>query len=81
MASRPIKYIFHLIEIVALLDSKKIDHKSLQEFIDTSSSSGKLIFHIFRELAGFERNLIRERTQAARGEKGGWLKKLSSDKS
>ena len=27
-------------------------------------SSGKLIFHVFGALAEFERNLIRERTQA-----------------
>ena len=53
-----------LIEMVALLEKKGIGLKSLQESIDTSSSSGKLIFHIFGALAEFERNLIRERTQA-----------------
>ena len=52
------------IEMVALLESKGIGLKSLQEAINTSSSSGKLIFHIFGALAEFERNLIRERTQA-----------------
>ncbi|MCP4826568.1 MAG: recombinase family protein, partial [Shimia sp.] len=51
--------------------------KSLQESIDTTSSGGQLIFHMFGVLAEFERNLIRERTQAgltaarARGRKGG----------
>jgi len=76
-----------LIEMVALLDSKKIGLRSLHESIDTSSSSGKLIFHIFGALAEFERNLIRERTHAglqaarARGRKGGRPKKLSNDKS
>lgn len=75
-----------LIEIVALLDSKKIGLRSLHESIDTSSSSGKLIFHIFGALAEFERNLIRERTHAglqaarARGRQGGRPKKLSTDK-
>ncbi len=75
-----------LIEVVALLDSKKIGLRSLHESIDTSSSSGKLIFHIFGALAEFERNLIRERTHAglvaarARGKKGGRPKKLSPDK-
>jgi DNA invertase Pin-like site-specific DNA recombinase len=75
-----------LIEMVALLESKKIGLKSLQEMIDTSSSSGKLVFHIFGALAEFERNLIRERTQAglnaarARGRKGGRPKVLGSDK-
>lgn len=75
-----------LIEMVTLLDSKGIGLKSLQEVIDTSSSSGKLIFHIFGALAEFERNLIRERTQAglqaarARGRKGGRPKSLDKDK-
>lgn len=75
-----------LIEMVTLLDSKKIGLKSLNESIDTSSTSGKLIFHIFAALAEFERNLIRERTNAglqaarARGRKGGRPKKLSKDK-
>ncbi|WP_439709820.1 helix-turn-helix domain-containing protein [Vibrio hyugaensis] len=54
--------------------------------MDTSSSSGKLVFHIFGALAEFERNLIRERIQAgllaarARGRKGGRPKSLSKDK-
>lgn len=75
-----------LIEMVAALDEKKIGLKSLHESIDTSSSSGKLIFHIFGALAEFERNLIRERTHAglqaarARGRKGGRPHKLSEDK-
>ena len=75
-----------LIEMVALLESKEIGLRSLQEAIDTSSSSGKLIFHIFGALAEFERNLIRERTQAglhaarARGRKGGRPKALDKDK-
>lgn len=75
-----------LIEMVTLLKSKDIGLKSLQEAIDTSSSSGKLIFHIFGALAEFERNLTRERTQAglqaarARGRKGGRPKALNRDK-
>jgi len=75
-----------LIEMVTLLESKGIGLKSLQEAIDTASSSGKLIFHIFGALAEFERNLIRERTLAglqaarARGRKGGRPKSLDKDK-
>lgn len=72
-----------LIEVVSLLESKGIGLKSIHESIDTTSSSGRLIFHIFGE---FERNLIRERTCAgleaarARGKVGGRPKKLNADK-
>jgi DNA invertase Pin-like site-specific DNA recombinase len=59
------------------LEERGIGFKSLMENIDTTTSGGKLIFHIFGALAEFERNLIRERTTAglmaarARGRKGG----------
>jgi DNA invertase Pin-like site-specific DNA recombinase len=49
-----------LIEMVTLLEAKEIGLRSLKEAIDTSSSSGKLVFHIFGALAEFERNLIQE---------------------
>lgn len=76
----------HLIEWVNELEGQGIGFRSLQETIDTTSSSGKLIFHIFGALSEFERNLIRERTQAgieaarARGRQGGRPKKLGKDK-
>ena len=50
-----------LIETVTLLESRGVQLKSLHESIDTASSSGKLIFHLFGALAEFERNLIKER--------------------
>jgi DNA invertase Pin-like site-specific DNA recombinase len=62
---------------MTLLNEKKIGFRSLQENIDTSTSGGKLIFHMFSALAEFERDLIQERTQAglkaarARGRMGG----------
>src|SRR5688500_9195460 len=67
----------HLIETITELNNRKIGFKSIQENIDTTTSGGKLIFHIFGALAEFERDIIRERTQAgllaarARGRKGG----------
>ena len=67
----------HLITTMTALEERGIGFKSLTENIDTTTSGGKLIFHIFGALAEFERNLIRERTQAglvaarARGKKGG----------
>lgn len=54
----------HLIQTVKELNEKKIGFKSLQESIDTTTSGGQLIFHIFGALAQFERELIRERTNA-----------------
>ena len=66
-----------LIDWINWLDDRGIALKSLQESIDTATSGGKLIFHMFGALAEFERNLIRERTMAglqaarARGKQGG----------
>jgi DNA invertase Pin-like site-specific DNA recombinase len=54
----------HLIETITSLHDRKIGFKSLTENIDTTTSGGKLIFHIFGALAEFEREIIRERTKA-----------------
>jgi DNA invertase Pin-like site-specific DNA recombinase len=73
----------HLISTMTDLEEKGIGFKSLTGNIDTTTSGGKLIFHIFGALAEFERNLIRERTQAgltaarARGRIGGRPKALT----
>jgi DNA invertase Pin-like site-specific DNA recombinase len=66
-----------LIERITDLHSRNIGFKSLTENIDTTTSGGKLIFHIFGALAEFERDIIKERTIAgltaarARGRQGG----------
>lgn len=66
-----------LIETVEDLEKRGIGFKSLTENIDTTTSGGKLIFHIFASLAEFERSIIKERTKAgleaarARGKTGG----------
>jgi len=76
----------HLVQTVTQLEQRGVGFKSLQESIDTTNSSGRLVFHIFSALAEFERNLIRERTKAglaaarARGRKGGRPKKLDRKK-
>jgi len=76
----------HLIETTTGLEQRGIGFKSLQEGIDTTTSGGKLVFHIFGALAEFERSLIRERTNAglkaarARGRNGGRPKKLDARK-
>src|SRR5690349_862180 len=54
----------HLIDTVTYLESRLVGFKSLTENIDTTTPGGKLIFHIFGALAEFERDIIRERTQA-----------------
>ena len=75
----------HLIETITNLNNRKIGFKSLTENIDTTTSGGKLIFHIFGALAEFERDIIRERTNAglqaarARGRRGGRPKAKTLD--
>jgi DNA invertase Pin-like site-specific DNA recombinase len=67
----------HLIETITGLQDRGIGFRSLQENIDTTTAGGKLVFHLFGALAEFERELIRERTNAglkaarARGRFGG----------
>src|SRR5437588_11090467 len=67
----------HLIETISYLNEQNIGFRSITENIDTTTSGGKLIFHVFGALAEFERDLIQERTQAgllaarARGRRGG----------
>ncbi|MEL7381874.1 MAG: recombinase family protein [Pseudomonadota bacterium] len=73
-----------LIETVEMLEERKIGFRSLTEAIDTTTSGGKLVFHIFAALAEFERGIIRERTSAglasarARGRVGGRPPALSA---
>src|SRR5215212_5814324 len=67
----------HLIETVTMLEQRGVGFRSITEAIDTTTSGGRLIFHMFGALGQFERDLIRERTRAgltaaaARGRKGG----------
>lgn len=76
----------HLIELISHLEENKIGFKSITETIDTTTTGGRLVFHIFGALAEFERNLIRDRTMAgleaarARGKKGGRRYKLPDKK-
>jgi DNA invertase Pin-like site-specific DNA recombinase len=76
----------HLVATVRELVDREVGFRSLQESIDTTTSGGKLIFHIFASLAEFERDLIRERTNAglasarARGRKGGRPKGVDEKK-
>ncbi len=76
----------HLITVVSDMEDRGVGFRSLTESIDTTTSPGKLIFHVFAALAEFERDLIRERTKSgleaarARGRKGGRKPSLTPKK-
>jgi len=76
----------HLIETVAELGRRGVGFRSITEAIDTTTPSGRLVFHLFGALGQFERDLIQERTRAglaaaaARGRKGGRKPVITSDK-
>jgi len=67
----------HIISLVGELNERGVGFRSLEEYIDSNSPGGKLVFHIFAALAEFERSVTQERTQAglaaarARGRTGG----------
>jgi DNA invertase Pin-like site-specific DNA recombinase len=76
----------HLVDVVAQLEQRHVAFESLREKIDTTTTGGKLQLHIFAALAEFERELIRERSQAGRevakaaGRLGGRPVKLTPEK-
>jgi DNA invertase Pin-like site-specific DNA recombinase len=73
----------HLIDTITTLNDRGVGFRSITEAIDTTTSGGKLIFHIFGALAEFERDIIQERTQAglqaarSRGRLGGRRRSLT----
>lgn len=75
----------HLIDLVALFNSKGVNFASISDSIDTTTMQGRLAFNIFASFAEFERDLIRERTMAGldaarkKGRIGGRKKGLSND--
>ena len=67
----------HLVTLTNELLERKVGLLSLNDPVDTTTPQGRLVFNIFASLAEFERDLIRERTQAGlqaarvRGRAGG----------
>ncbi len=67
----------HLLELVTQFNERQIGLQSISDAIDTTTPQGRLFFNISACFAEFERDLIRERTNAglaaarARGRKGG----------
>jgi DNA invertase Pin-like site-specific DNA recombinase len=76
----------HLVDLIARLEQRYVAFRSIREAIDTSTAAGRLQLHLFAALAEFERELIRERTQAGRevaraaGRLGGRPVKLTPEK-
>ena len=76
----------HLLELSGDLERHGVNLVSLNEQIDTTTPTGRLVFHVFAALAEFERGIIRERTLAglaaarARGKHGGRPKKMIDTK-
>jgi DNA invertase Pin-like site-specific DNA recombinase len=75
-----------LIEIIGSLDERGISFRSIQDAINTATTTGKFFFHVTGAFAELERNLIRERTMAglkaarARGKNGGRPKSIPDSK-
>src|ERR1700760_4150041 len=76
----------HLIQTVTSLADRGVGFRSITEAIDTTTSGGRLVFHLFGALGQFERDLIQERTRAglaaaaSRGRKGGRKTGVNADK-
>jgi DNA invertase Pin-like site-specific DNA recombinase len=76
----------HLVATMSQLDQRGVGFKSITEGMDTTTSGGVLVFHVFAAVAQFERDLIRERTNAGlraartRGRVGGRPPRLDPDK-
>jgi DNA invertase Pin-like site-specific DNA recombinase len=76
----------HLVKLIEELKSREVTFISLCDGFNTSSAQGRFFFHVIASLCEFERELIKERTQAglaaarARGRLGGRPKGLSIEK-
>lgn len=55
----------HLVQVVEELGRRGIEFRSLTENLDTTTPSGRLVFHLVGAVAEFERDLTRERTRVA----------------
>lgn len=73
----------HLAQTLKDFQAKGIDLKSLTDGFDTETPGGKMMFHVLAAIAEFERDLVKQRTQAglstarARGRSGGRPKSLT----
>jgi DNA invertase Pin-like site-specific DNA recombinase len=65
----------HLIDTVAGLEKRGVGFRSITETIDTTTSGGRLVFHLFGALGQFEKDLIQERTRAGLKAAAAWGRK------
>ena len=83
--SRAMRSLKHLIELSETLSKHGIGLVVLKQQIDTTTPTGRLVFHILGALDEFQRELIVENTQEglaaarARGHNGGRPRKLTDD--
>lgn len=83
--SRLARSLKDLLNVIEFIEKKGAFLRSLAENVDTESTTGRLMIHVFGVLAEFERELIRERTLAglvaarARGRIGGRPRKLNHE--
>ena len=74
----------NLMQWMEFLEAEKVELKSIQDSIDTSTPMGKFVFHLFGALGQLEKDIIRERTMAglsaarARGRFGGRPQKVDA---
>jgi DNA invertase Pin-like site-specific DNA recombinase len=74
----------NLITVLNELASRGVDLRVLDQAIDTTTPSGKLVFHVLAAIAEFEKDLIHERimdglaSARARGRVGGRHQKLNT---
>jgi DNA invertase Pin-like site-specific DNA recombinase len=75
-----------LVDMVAELEGRGVQFRSLTDGIDTTTGPGRFFFHVMAALAQMERELIAERTKAglaaakARGRLGGRKPKMTKAK-
>lgn len=66
-----------LVDLVSIFNEKDIEFVSIKDSIDTSTTTGRFMFHVFGAVAEMEREVINERVKSgvesakARGRSGG----------